>query len=381
MKTIYLHGSPDYYGSGKVLLEILCIPENASNAIVIFPHDGPLCSAIRSMGIPLYIINMGVLRRKYFSPWGMASRLYCWIYSVMRIRNIVYREKVSRIYVNSLNIVIGPWLKTNKKIQLIWHLHEIIERPRVLYFFLQELLKKADTIIAVSNATKKHWENNSLKNSIQLLYNGFHFQQSTQRISGASIATSKEKSSTSTVVGMIGRIQPWKGQSYLLAILQELIRLPDFKKLKDFSVLIAGDAYPGYEYLEMELQVEINQKELAPIVKYLGYQKDISSLLYQLDLLIVPSLKPDPLPTVVLEAMFAQKAVLATQQGGCLELIEEDVTGFFIPVNDAKISSRILLELLLNKKKLENAGLAGEKRGRELFSREAFQRNWQRIMK
>jgi glycosyltransferase involved in cell wall biosynthesis len=79
--------------------------------------------------------------------------------------------------------------------------------------------------------------------------------------------------------------------------------------------------------------------------------------------------------------MFAQKAVLATQQGGCLELIEEDVTGFFIPVNDAKISSRILLELLLNKKKLENAGLAGEKRGRELFSREAFQRNWQRIMK
>jgi glycosyltransferase involved in cell wall biosynthesis len=173
-------------------------------------------------------------------------------------------------------------------------------------------------------------------------------------MSGASIATSKEKSSTSTVVGMIGRIQPWKGQSYLLAILQELIRLPDFKKLKDFSVLIAGDAYPGYEYLEMELQVEINQKELAPIVKYLGYQKDISSLLYQLDLLIVPSLKPDPLPTVVLEAMFAQKAVLATQQGGCLELIEEDVTGFFIPVNDAKISSRILLELLLNKKKLEN---------------------------
>jgi hypothetical protein len=65
MKTVYLHGSPDYYGSGKVLLEILHIPGNAENAMVIFPHEGPLCTTIRSMGIPLYIINMGVLRRKY----------------------------------------------------------------------------------------------------------------------------------------------------------------------------------------------------------------------------------------------------------------------------------------------------------------------------
>lgn len=379
MKTIYLHGSPDYYGSGKVLLEILRIPGNASNALVIFPHEGPLCAAIRSMGIPLYIINMGVLRRKYLSPWGIAGRVFCWIRSVIQIRKIIRREKVDRIYVNSLNIVIGPWLKTKKDLPLIWHLHEIIEQPNILYLFLHRLLQKADTIIAVSKATKAHWEKLPLPNPIQLLYNGFSFSPSISNATAPLATHPKAPITNNIVLGMIGRIQHWKGQSYLLSIVQELILLPDFKKMGSFKVLIAGDAYPGSEYLAQELQKEIEDRKLTAYVEYLGYQKDIPGLLQQLDLLIVPSLKPDPLPTVVLEAMFAQKAVVATPQGGCLEMIEENVTGFFIPLEDAKTSSKILLDLMLQKNKLEEAGRQGQKRAHALFSLEAFQRGWRKI--
>ena len=380
MKTIYLHGSPDYYGSGKVLLEILRIPGNASNALVIFPHEGPLCAAIRSMGIPLYIINMGVLRRKYLSPWGIAGRVFCWIRSIIQIRKIIRCEKVDRIYVNSLNIVIGPWLKTQKDLPLIWHLHEIIEQPNLLYLFLHRLLQKADTIIAVSKATKAHWEKRPLSTPIQLLYNGFSFAHTLSNTPSPLTINPKEPIANSIVLGMVGRIQHWKGQSYLLSIIQELILLSDFKKMGSFKVLIAGDAYPGYEYLAQELQEEIQEKKLTAYVEYLGYVEDIPSLLQQLDLLIVPSLKPDPLPTVVLEAMFAQKAVVSTPQGGCLEMIEENVTGFFIPLEDAKASSQILLDLMLQKNKLEEAGRQGQKRAYALFSLETFQREWRKIL-
>ena len=380
MKTIYLHGSPDFYGSGKVLLEILRIPGNASQALVVFPHEGPLCAAIRSMGIPLYIINMGVLRRKYLSPWGVAGRLFCWIRSVIQIRNIIYREKVDRIYVNSLNIVIGPWLKTQKDLSLVWHIHEIIEQPNLLYLFLHRLLQKADIIIAVSKATKSHWEKRSLPIPIELLYNGFSIVPTPSSASASISVNQKAAITNSIVIGMIGRIQQWKGQSYLLSIIQELILLSDFKKIESFKVLIAGDAYPGSEYLVRELEEEIKEKKLTAYVKYLGYQEDIPSLLQQLDLLIVPSLKPDPLPTVVLEAMFSQKAVVSTPQGGCLEMIEENVTGFFIPLENAKASSQILLELMLQKNKLEEAGRQGQKRAHALFSLEAFQRGWRKIL-
>lgn len=376
MKTIYLHGSPDYYGSGKVLLEILRIPGNASQALVVFPHEGPLCAAIRSMGIPLYIINMGVLRRKYLSPWGIAGRIFYWIRSVIQIRKIIRNEKVDRIYVNSLNIVIGPWLKTKKDLPLIWHLHEIIEQPTFLYLFLHRLLQKADTIIAVSNATKAHWEKRPLPTSIQLLYNGFSFTITPSNATAPITTHQALPILNSIVLGMIGRIQHWKGQSYLLSIIQELILLPDFKKIGSFKVLMAGDAYPGSEHLAQRLQEEIHEKKLTDYVEYLGYQEDIPGLLQQLDLLIVPSLKPDPLPTVVLEAMFAQKAVIATHQGGCLEMIDENITGFFIPLGDAKASSQILLELMLQKNRLQEAGRQGQKRAQALFSLEAFQRGW-----
>lgn len=380
MKTIYLHGSPDYYGSGKVLLEILRIPGNASQAVVVFPHEGPLCAAIRSMGIPLYIINMGVLRRKYFTPWGIIGRLFCWIRSVIQIRSIIRRAKINRIYVNSLNIVIGPWLKTNNGVQLIWHLHEIIEQPNLLYLFLRRLLQKADTIIAVSKATKACWEKRPLPAPIQLLYNGFSFALTSSSATAPITTHQALPISNSIVLGMIGRVQPWKGQSYLLNILQELISLPDFRRIKDFRVLLVGDPYPGSEYLAEELQKEIQEKKLTEYVEYLGYQEDIPGFLQQLDLLIVPSVKPDPLPTVVLEAMFAQKPVVATQQGGCLEMIEENVTGFFIPLEDAKASSQILLDLMLQKNKLEEAGRQGQKRAHTLFSLEAFQQGWLEII-
>jgi glycosyltransferase involved in cell wall biosynthesis len=381
MKTVYLHGSPDYYGSGKVLLEILRFPGNAENAIVIFPHEGPLCAAIRSMGIPLYIINMGVLRRKYFTPWGIIGRLFLWIKSVIKIRKIIQQEAVTCIYVNSLNVVIGPWLKTNKNSKLVWHLHEIIERPRILYLCLHQLLQKADKIIAVSKATQQHWESRPLNKEVHLLYNGFSSLEKTH-LPDQSTSQLKEASPSSQItLGMIGRVQAWKGQSYLLDIIQELRLLPDFKKIDHFKLLIAGDPYPGYEYLAEALKKEIQEKKLDDLVEYLGYQEDVTPLLQQLDLLIVPSQQPDPLPTVVLEGMFAQLPVVATRQGGSLEMIQENVSGYFIPLQDAKASSKILLSLLLDKKGLKEAGIQGKQRAEALFSITAFRQGWLRIMK
>ena len=116
-------------------------------------------------------------------------------------------------------------------------------------------------------------------------------------------------------------------------------------------------------------------------MEYVGYQENIPALLQELDLLVVPSLLSDPLPTVVLEAMFYEKPVLATRQGGCLEMIEEDISGFFMPLNNASVSSRILLKILSDRSKLIEAGKIGKERVTELFSPDSFREGWLRIMK
>ena len=381
MKTIYLHGSPDFYGSGKVLLEILRIPTNTKNAIVVFPHEGPLCNAVRELGIPLYIINMGVLRRKYFTPWGLLSRVYYWITATLTLQKIIQANDVQLIYVNSLNIIIGPWLKRITQLPLIWHLHEIIEEPKLLFRFLHQLLRKADKIIAVSKAVQFHWSQLPLPQPVRVLYNGFSdLSNQKEKSFFSSISEQYKKTANGIVIGMIGRVQPLKGHSYLLEILQHLIKSPSYHYPGSIQLIIAGDAYPGYSHLTLKLKKEISDRGLNNFVDYIGYQEDIKGLLEKIDILIVPSIKPDSLPTVVIEAMLAGKPVIATRQGGCLELIEENITGYFIPVNDSMTSSKILHQLLSNKEQLEKAGVKGKQRAAELFSLASFQRGWLKIM-
>jgi len=49
-------------------------------------------------------------------------------------------------------------------------------------------------------------------------------------------------------------------------------------------------------------------------------------------------------------------------------------------LEDAKASSKILLDLMLQKNKLEEAGRQGQKRAQALFSLESFQRGWREIL-
>ena len=132
MKTLYIHGSSDHYGSAKILLDILRLPGNAANAIVVLPHDGILVNDIKSLGIPVHIINLGVLRRKYMTPWGIVGRVILWLTAINKVKRIINTEKVKRVYVNSANVIIGPALKQKNQTELVWHLHEIVESPAIL---------------------------------------------------------------------------------------------------------------------------------------------------------------------------------------------------------------------------------------------------------
>ena len=379
MRTLYLHGSPDFYGAGRVLLDILQIPGNAQKAIVVFPHEGPLCNPIKELGIPVLIVNMGVLRKKYFTPHGVIGRIALWIIAIIRLRKLIKKEKIDSVYVNSLSVIIGPWLKTNTSIKLIWHLHEIIEEPFALRFFLTAQLKKADQILAVSKAAQRHWQHLLPDQPVDLLYNGIDVEVPTSWNTNKKWNRKRQKKSD-IVIGMIGRIQERKGQSYLLRIAEHILLHTETGNALHFSILIAGDAYPGYEHLTEHLIDEIKLRGLESHVSYIGYQEDIPGLLTEVDLVIVPSTLPDSFPTVVLEAMKFSLPVIATRQGGCLEMIEEGITGFFIPLNDVETSANILAALLLQKPRLQEAGKKGRERVAALFSLAAFRENWLRLV-
>jgi glycosyltransferase involved in cell wall biosynthesis len=321
-------------------------------------------------------MNLGVLRRKYMTPWGIVGRVFLWLSAIRQLRKLITTYNIQRVYINSANVIVGPALKQKNQTELVWHLHEIVEHPTLLKKFLAYLIGKADKIIAVSKATQTFWENAIRNKHVHLLYNGMALSKYTNVPSEKTIIL-PNSSPNETWVGMIGRVQHWKGQHYFLDIIEAYIKQNPSDRFTRF--LIAGDAYRGYEKLALELRLAIERNGLNKRVIYIGYRSDIPQLLASLDLLVLPSTSPDPLPTVVLEAMAASKPVLATAQGGALEMIVDQETGRFMPIGDAKQAASILAELLQDKENLKEMGTAGRRRVEKEFSAAAFANNWSKL--
>ena len=75
------------------------------------------------------------------------------------------------------------------------------------------------------------------------------------------------------------------------------------------------------------MQDYIKKNKLSTRVIYTGFEAQMDKFYSAIDILVLPSLQPDPLPTVVLEAMQYGIPVISTPQGGALEMITENETG------------------------------------------------------
>jgi glycosyltransferase involved in cell wall biosynthesis len=105
---------------------------------------------------------------------------------------------------------------------------------------------------------------------------------------------------------------------------------------------------------------------------YTGFEHEMDKFYSSIDLLILPSQLPDPLPTVVLEAMQYGIPVVATAQGGALEMIAENETGIFIPMDDVTMAVAQIQDLIQKEKHLL-MGIAAKQRVQNLFSKLVYE--------
>src|SRR5262249_25160469 len=93
-------------------------------------------------------------------------------------------------------------------------------------------------------------------------------------------------------------------------------------------------------------------------------------ILSALDLLALTS-SQEGMPNTVLEAMAAGRPVVATNVGGCPELVVEGETGHLAPFGDSAFLARRMVELLSRPDRGRALGEAGRRRARSEFSVQA----------
>lgn len=121
------------------------------------------------------------------------------------------------------------------------------------------------------------------------------------------------------LVAQVGRLAPQKDYpTYLRAAAVVGAGHPDV----DFLVVGAGPEREALERLARELGI-------VDRVRWLGLRHDVPAILAAVDVLVLAS-RFEGLPNVVIEAMAAGAAVVATDVGGCRELVESGREGSLV---------------------------------------------------
>ncbi len=371
---LMLHCTADLYGSSRILLYIAAIMRKKGHQIiVVLPENGPLKQEMEALGVDVRIINMGILRRKYFTPWGMLGRFFLWIAAIFQLSSIILSKDIQLVYSNTSGVIVGAIAAAITRTKHFWHIHEIIEKPRILAKFIGFIANRSQKVIVVSQAVYQAWVPFVKKEKLYVLHNGI--DNNIVKAVHSNLRQELGLSDATVIIGMIGRVMYWKGQGYFLEMASHLQHL-----MPNTYFVLVGDAFPGYEYIYQEMDQAIQQYQLEDKVKNLGYRTDIPNIMSGFDIFVSPSTQPDPFPTVVLEAMACHKPVVATEHGGVLEMLESGVSGVFIPIDNAEKAAKIIHTSLNTSEKREKMGEKALARQLNLYSLAHFEASIQKLL-
>jgi glycosyltransferase involved in cell wall biosynthesis len=174
---------------------------------------------------------------------------------------------------------------------------------------------------------------------------------------------SSEGEAHTPVIGLVGRISPWKGQHiFIEAASQIRQRFPTAR----FEII--GSALFGEEAYERQVRAQVAEAGLSEAVEFTGFCEDVMGRIQGLDILVHASTVGEPFGQVVVEGMVLGKPVVATNGGGVPEIVLDGETGILVPMGDASSMAEAVCALLSDPHRAQKMGTAARNRALEHFS-------------
>lgn len=179
-----------------------------------------------------------------------------------------------------------------------------------------------------------------------------------------------------TNILMVGRINAWKGQTLLVEAISKL----DKPEKAGIRVTILGDVYGNQIHFKEKLVEQIEKCELQDIIHLQSFQPDADMYYDQSDIVVVPSVLPEPFGLVAVEAMRAGKPVIAARHGGLKEIVVDGSTGILFEPGDSRALADSISWLIQNPQKAYSMGLEGKKRYQQYFTEVLYVHNLSEIL-
>ncbi len=281
-----------------------------------------------------------------------------WFFDCLRL---IRRERVALIHAHEFSAIVYGWIVSRLAlIPFIGTIHGKNyfwekARRRAAY----RIIARTATLVAVSEDLKQFvTEKVGIQNGrIRVIYNGV---TPGPPVSDAEVERCRSElgiQAGDRVLGTVGSLYLVKGHTFLLDAMPAVLqRFPN-------TVLIIA----GRGELEVPLKDQAKRLGIEEKVRFLGMRQDIPRLLALMDVFVLPSLS-EGLSMALLEAMAAEKPVVATQVGGNPELVEEGKTGMIVTAEDAEELAAALMKMLEEPTLMHFFGRTGAVRVQRKFS-------------
>jgi glycosyltransferase involved in cell wall biosynthesis len=331
LRVVYV-GHVAQLSGGEIALVRLIGALDQVDAHVILAEDGPLVGRLLAVGASVEVLPLRErtrdLRKDRVGPGTLplSAVLDVGTY-VPRLARRLRAVRPDIVHANTLKAgIYGSLAARLARVPSVWHVRDRIASDylrRSTALLLRVLIGHLPHgVIANSQATRATLR--SAPERTTVVYSIVHDPITSPA------ASPKSAADPGFVVGMVGRIAPWKGQHVFLEAFAQA-----FGAGRETAVIV-GDAMFGEaeERYAQELRDLVQKLGIAERVEFRGFRDDVWGELSQMDVCVHASISAEPFGQVVVEAMLAGVAVVAAASGGPLEIVTDGVNGLLYPPGD-----------------------------------------------
>ncbi|HOZ47846.1 MAG TPA: glycosyltransferase family 4 protein [Candidatus Hydrogenedentes bacterium] len=369
LRVACCHYSADTWGgSDKALYDFATrLPRDAFTPILILKRGDPMAKAYRAAEIEVIEIPFVPPRRAL--EWGKLARFALGFWpSTFRVAWTLRRIRADVVHVNTLFNLQGAIGARLAGRPLVWHVREIVPDSRMAQLMLALVPHLATRAVAISSAVRDTLAR--CGDRLRVVFDGIDlapFESS----SGARRRIRAELGivETEPLVATIGRIEPWKGQHVFVEAAPAI--LAQFPSARFLVVGTPAVNKPQYYH---DLRARCRELAIEERFVFTGVRHDVPKLLAASDVLVLPSVTPEPFGLTVIEAMAAARPVVATAAGGPLDTVLDGKTGFLTSPHSADALAQAVCRVLEAPELARDLGVSGRERARQLFSIERVAR-------
>jgi len=366
----------DSLGGGKLKALVVCLSHSWGGLEQVAANDafdaGACGLDVKVMCLEGTPIHEAVAHRKEVSalPLNFRPRDYF---------DFRLKAELARLFTEGVNLVhthqtsllgsIIPWVWWHPRVSVIASRH-IMNNHDKRNFFHRAIYRRLDSLVVMSQTLRRNvLDTHPLRDrQVKVINLGLDFTKfDPDKVNPAPVRARWKADDDTTVIGLVGRIDPAKGQASFIKAAAGLMK--NFHSGEKLKFVMVGEETLGRASVHLnELKEMVQQFRLEESVIFDGYQKNIPEIMSAFDILVMPS-RQEAFGLVAIEAMAMECPVVISSGGSAAEIVGNEEYGLLVYPNDAFDLQRQLRKLLDNPQLRREMGLKGRAHVRASYDR------------